>query len=289
MAFSTKLDHCLKDYCCTTICCPLICCVCCIDHCCCDDCFRNFISNSHCRLGANGNVKDYRILMLGLSGVGKTTILYQMKLHEIVATKPTIGFNVESIQHKNNNCTLWDIGGSKQIWDLWRHYYQNTECVIWVTDGSTIHNININNIKQCHMLMKGYLKSIEEISNKHTPQCIIDLCVHYLYEDKLNEKQLLHNTINNSELNDNANLLLILVNKSDLLSTELENETIIDHLELNTIENYEWGIVQCCGTTGDGLDKGLDWITQHLVQGTSGNDNKYWVKLKSVFSAALCF
>ncbi len=35
-----------------------------------------------------------KILMLGLDGAGKTTVLYQMKLHEHVHSVPTIGFNV---------------------------------------------------------------------------------------------------------------------------------------------------------------------------------------------------
>lgn len=39
--------------------------------------------------------KDVRILMVGLDAAGKTTILYKLKLGEIVTTIPTIGFNVE--------------------------------------------------------------------------------------------------------------------------------------------------------------------------------------------------
>jgi GTPase SAR1 family protein len=35
-----------------------------------------------------------KILMLGLDGAGKTTVLYQMKLNENVNSVPTIGFNV---------------------------------------------------------------------------------------------------------------------------------------------------------------------------------------------------
>jgi GTPase SAR1 family protein len=35
--------------------------------------------------------KEMRILMVGLDGAGKTTILYKLKLGEIVTTIPTIG------------------------------------------------------------------------------------------------------------------------------------------------------------------------------------------------------
>ena len=39
--------------------------------------------------------REVRILMVGLDAAGKTTILYKLKLGEIVTTIPTIGFNVE--------------------------------------------------------------------------------------------------------------------------------------------------------------------------------------------------
>ena len=39
--------------------------------------------------------KEAKILLLGLDGAGKTTIVYQFKLGEQVTAIPTIGFNVE--------------------------------------------------------------------------------------------------------------------------------------------------------------------------------------------------
>ena len=65
-----------------------------------------------------------RILMVGLDGAGKTTILYQLKLGEVLSTIPTIGFNVETVQYKNIHFTVWDIGGQDAIRPLWRHYYR---------------------------------------------------------------------------------------------------------------------------------------------------------------------
>lgn len=51
--------------------------------------------------------KDMRILMVGLDAAGKTTILYKLKLGEIVTTIPTIGFNVETVEYKNISFTVW--------------------------------------------------------------------------------------------------------------------------------------------------------------------------------------
>lgn len=45
--------------------------------------------------------QEMRILMVGLDAAGKTTILYKLKLGEVVTTIPTIGFNVETVDYKN--------------------------------------------------------------------------------------------------------------------------------------------------------------------------------------------
>ena len=65
--------------------------------------------------------------MVGLDAAGKTTILYKLKLGEVVTTIPTIGFNVETVEYKNISFTVWDVGGQDKIRPLWRHYYQNTQ------------------------------------------------------------------------------------------------------------------------------------------------------------------
>jgi len=80
--------------------------------------------------------KDMRILMLGLDAAGKTTILYRLKLAEVVSTVPTIGFNVEEVEYKNIKFTVWDVGGQDKIRRLWRFYFQGTDGLIFVVDSS---------------------------------------------------------------------------------------------------------------------------------------------------------
>ncbi|KAG6581040.1 ADP-ribosylation factor 1, partial [Cucurbita argyrosperma subsp. sororia] len=65
-----------------------------------------------------------------------TTILYKLKLGEIVTTIPTIGFNVETVEYKNISFTVWDVGGQDKIRPLWRHYFQNTQGLIFVVDSN---------------------------------------------------------------------------------------------------------------------------------------------------------
>jgi small GTP-binding protein len=78
---------------------------------------------------------EYRILIMGLDASGKTTILYKLKLNETVQTIPTIGFNVETIAYNKINLTMWDVGGRDKIRPLYRHYFQNTQALIFVVDS----------------------------------------------------------------------------------------------------------------------------------------------------------
>uniref|UniRef100_A0A8I5TMI0 ARF GTPase 4 n=1 Tax=Pongo abelii TaxID=9601 RepID=A0A8I5TMI0_PONAB len=76
------------------------------------------------------------IFQVGLDAAGKTTILYKLKLGEIVTTIPTIGFNVETVEYKNICFTVWDVGGQDRIRPLWKHYFQNTQGLIFVVDSN---------------------------------------------------------------------------------------------------------------------------------------------------------
>ncbi|MCO5547624.1 hypothetical protein L7F22_001075 [Adiantum nelumboides] len=67
--------------------------------------------------------KEMRILMVGLDDA----ILYKLKLGKIVTTIPTIGFNVETVECKNITFNVWDVG---------RHYFQNTQAMMFVEDNN---------------------------------------------------------------------------------------------------------------------------------------------------------
>jgi len=73
--------------------------------------------------------------MLGLDAAGKTTILYKLHIGEVLSTVPTIGFNVEKVQYKNVMFTVWDVGGQEKLRPLWRHYFNNTDGLIYVVDS----------------------------------------------------------------------------------------------------------------------------------------------------------
>ena len=51
--------------------------------------------------------KEVKIFMIGLDGPGKTTILYKMKLVDVVDTVHTIGCNVENIKFRH---IIYNVG-----------------------------------------------------------------------------------------------------------------------------------------------------------------------------------
>ncbi|XP_044765373.1 ADP-ribosylation factor 2 [Coccinella septempunctata] len=102
--------------------------------------------------------KQMRILMVGLDAAGKTTILYKLKLGEVVTTIPTIGFNVETVEYKNISFTVWDVGGQNKIRKLWRHYYQNTDGLIFVIDSNDKERIAEASTELNNILEDDYLK-----------------------------------------------------------------------------------------------------------------------------------
>ncbi|KAI8976984.1 ADP-ribosylation factor-like protein [Pilobolus umbonatus] len=79
--------------------------------------------------------KEVRMVIVGLDGAGKTTILYRLQLGEVVFTIPTIGFNLETVTYKNIKFQVWDLGGQTSIRPYWRCYYANTDAVIYVVDS----------------------------------------------------------------------------------------------------------------------------------------------------------
>ena len=77
-----------------------------------------------------------RILFFGGEGVGKTALLYLLKLNEFVTTNTTIGFNIEDIEYKNRKINIWDIGGGDKKRYLWKHYLGNAKCIVFVINIS---------------------------------------------------------------------------------------------------------------------------------------------------------
>eukprot|EP01061_Rhynchopus_euleeides_P047139 TRINITY_DN92_c0_g2_i1.p1 TRINITY_DN92_c0_g2~~TRINITY_DN92_c0_g2_i1.p1 ORF type:complete len:184 (+),score=96.58 TRINITY_DN92_c0_g2_i1:85-636(+) len=83
-----------------------------------------------------GGKRDVKLLMVGLDAAGKTTVLYKLKLGDLITSVPTIGFNVETVEYKNLKFTMWDIGGQDKLRRLWSYYFEGTDGIIFVVDSN---------------------------------------------------------------------------------------------------------------------------------------------------------
>ena len=60
--------------------------------------------------------KEVKVLFIGLDGSGKTSLLNVMKGESSeVETQPTVGFNFETVTHKDVDVNIWDTGGTEQV------------------------------------------------------------------------------------------------------------------------------------------------------------------------------
>merc|ERR1712227_562672 len=78
--------------------------------------------------------REMRILMLGLDGAGKTTVVRKLLHKDVNVIEPTLGFNIDTVQFDDYNVNVWDVGGQKSIRTFWKNYFERTEGLIWVVD-----------------------------------------------------------------------------------------------------------------------------------------------------------
>ena len=120
-------------------------------------------------------------------------------------------------ERQNLNFPLLPL--SFQIRPLWRHYFQNTQGLIFVVDSND--------------------------------------------RDRISEaRDELHRMLNEDELRDAV--LLVFANKQDLPNAMSAAE-ITDKLGLHSIRQRHWFIQSTCATSGEGLYEGLDWLATNIA------------------------
>jgi len=82
-----------------------------------------------------GSSVSAKILFIGLDGAGKTSLLTYLKSgpNDIVP-KPSVGFDVQEVKYKGVVMSIYDVAGGVKVRDLWRHYYGDSDAIVWVVD-----------------------------------------------------------------------------------------------------------------------------------------------------------
>ncbi|KAG2539028.1 hypothetical protein PVAP13_9NG367500 [Panicum virgatum] len=191
--------------------------------------------------------KEMRVVMLGLDAAGKTTILYKLHIGEVLSTVPTIGFNVEKVQYKNVVFTVWDVGGQEKLRPLWRHYFTNTDALIYVVDSLDRERIGRARAEFQVYIFYYRVPLYSEI--------LCDVCSNllgcYLFQAIINDPFMLNS------------VLLVFANKQDMRGAMTPME-VCEGLGLYDLTNRVWHIQGTCALKGDGLYEGLDWLATTL-------------------------
>ncbi|KAG9393108.1 Small GTPase superfamily ARF/SAR type [Carpediemonas membranifera] len=171
---------------------------------------------------------ELRILVIGLDGAGKSTIIRALKGGNLDDIPPTFGFTIDTLQYKHTDeagsshqftLNFYDIGGQTTLRPFWRNYFEKTDGVIWVVDSTDADRLNV--------------------------------C-----------RDSLHDILNAEKLS--AASLLVMANKRDL-DGALSVDSISNGLRLGNIEGRRWHIQPCSAVSGEGLTDGLDWLMSDVA------------------------
>ncbi|CAE7270067.1 ARL5A [Symbiodinium necroappetens] len=102
--------------------------------------------------------QDCKIVIVGLNNAGKTTILYNLHLGQVVLTQPTIGSNVEEVKHENLTFQVWDLGGQESLRANWSTYFEEADAIIFVVDSNDQENMVLAKMELFNVVLHEDLK-----------------------------------------------------------------------------------------------------------------------------------
>ncbi|XP_076065673.1 uncharacterized protein LOC143039463 [Oratosquilla oratoria] len=77
-----------------------------------------------------------RVVLLGLDGAGKTTVLMRLKHNAHLHTTPTLAFNHEKVRGGGYRWEVWDVGGGERLRPLWYTYVRGTDALVFVVNSA---------------------------------------------------------------------------------------------------------------------------------------------------------
>ncbi|KAM1220197.1 hypothetical protein ACFX13_048040 [Malus domestica] len=104
--------------------------------------------------------RDKLILMAGLNGSGKTTILNKIHSEGVSTEIVTPGFSVETVKHAYINIAAFDVGSENRIPPLYMQHFQNKKGLIFVVDSNDQNRVLEARDELHRMLQEDELKNV---------------------------------------------------------------------------------------------------------------------------------
>ena len=100
--------------------------------------------------------REDKILVLGLDGSGKSTLInslkkcattqglegYQGGEFEANKVSPTLGLNLVKIELPSSIVDLMEIGGKESFRSMWSHYYEDADKILFIVDASSSETLS---------------------------------------------------------------------------------------------------------------------------------------------------
>ncbi|XP_077122020.1 ADP-ribosylation factor-like protein 10 [Ranitomeya variabilis] len=91
----------------------------------------------HRQLSDQNDFLDRQILVLGLDGAGKSSIIHAISTNTTRSSSPpTHGFNTAQIVSQGLRIELLEVGGSQNLRTYWNQYLKKTHFLVFVVDST---------------------------------------------------------------------------------------------------------------------------------------------------------
>ncbi len=193
-----------------------------------------------------GSGNNRKAVIIGLDAAGKTTLLYKLKLDEVIKAIPTIGFNVETLKTSDDfSVTLWDVGGGDKLRPLFVHYIEPGTVIIFVVDST-----DCDRMTEAFDFLKLLLRNE---NSRESPVLIL---------------------ANKQDLEDEAMT-------SEAVREHFQVDTALATLNTRGPSGRPIGVIGTSAITGQGLKEALKWIQQ--PDGWFYDEkSRFWIQRKVV-------
>ncbi|ESO00184.1 hypothetical protein HELRODRAFT_83363, partial [Helobdella robusta] len=156
------------------------------------------------------------LAIFGLDNAGKTLTAKGLLGQPEGLVAPTIGFSNMSFTFHDNDITLYDLGGGKNIREIWKNYFTDVHGLIYVVDASDYARLSESKAELLKLVNNNFIKgkpililankqdisgaldksdlcnelNLENIANEFETPCKIESCTAQIKKAKTIDKSL---------------------------------------------------------------------------------------------------
>lgn len=130
--------------------------------------------------------KNLELVVVGLDGAGKSTLINVLSAGAAGETAPTVGLEVKTFKKGNLRIKAWDLAGGSSYRQEWSRYARGVDVIVFVLDAADPNRVSAAR-KELHRLL-------EDPTLAHTPLLVcankIDLTPHMSEEEVIKSLNL---------------------------------------------------------------------------------------------------